>query len=153
MTHILRFIIELAIYEKAEHEVVATPALLERSLFGDVSPARALICEVDGEPSGFAVYFFSYSTWLGRQGLYREDRYVSPRFRGAGAGLRLLKALARVAVDTGCGRFEWSALDWNEPAIRFYESIGAAPQSEWVRYRLAGDALRAFADGAPVDAA
>nr|WP_168736259.1 GNAT family N-acetyltransferase [Burkholderia sp. Tr-862] len=150
---ILRFITELAIYEKAEHEVVATPASLERSLFGEGLPARALICEVDGEPAGFAVYFFSYSTWLGRQGLYLEDLYVSPRFRGAGAGLRLLKALARIAVDTGCGRFEWSVLDWNEPAIRFYESVGAAPQSEWVRYRLAGDALRAFADGAPVDAA
>ncbi|EDT02195.1 GCN5-related N-acetyltransferase [Burkholderia ambifaria IOP40-10] len=150
---ILRFITELAIYEKAEHEVVATPATLERSLFGEGSPARALICEVDGEPAGFAVYFFSYSTWLGRQGLYLEDLYVSPRFRGAGAGLRLLKALARIAVDTGCGRFEWSVLDWNEPAIRFYESVGAAAQSEWVRYRLAGDALRAFADGAPVDAA
>nr|WP_248312877.1 GNAT family N-acetyltransferase [Burkholderia ambifaria] len=150
---ILHFITELAIYEKAEHEVVATPASLERSLFGEGSPARALICEVDGEPAGFAVYFFSYSTWLGRQGLYLEDLYVSPRFRGAGAGLRLLKALARIAVDTGCGRFEWSVLDWNEPAIRFYESVGAAPQNEWVRYRLAGDALRAFADGAPVDAA
>ncbi|KVX96150.1 GCN5 family acetyltransferase [Burkholderia ubonensis] len=150
---ILRFITELAIYEKAEDQVVATVASLERSLFGDASPARALICEVDGEPAGFAVYFLSYSTWLGRQGLYLEDLYVSPRFRGAGAGLRLLKALARIAVDAGCGRFEWSVLDWNEPAIRFYESVGAEPQSEWVRYRLAGDALRTFADAAPVDAA
>nr|WP_249183433.1 GNAT family N-acetyltransferase [Burkholderia cenocepacia] len=150
---ILRFITELAVYEKAEHEVVATPESLERSLFGEGSPARALMCEVDGEPAGFAVYFFSYSTWLARQGLYLEDLYVSPRFRGAGAGLRLLKALARIAVDSGCGRFEWSVLDWNEPAIRFYESVGAAPQSEWVRYRLAGDELRAFADGAPVSAA
>ncbi|EDT40606.1 GCN5-related N-acetyltransferase [Burkholderia ambifaria MEX-5] len=78
---------------------------------------------------------------------------MTQRLRGAGAGLRLLQALARIAVDTGCGRFEWSVLDWNEPAIRFYESVGAAPQSEWGRYRLAGDALRAFADGAPVDAA
>ncbi|KVM78897.1 GCN5 family acetyltransferase [Burkholderia stagnalis] len=149
---ILRFITELAIYEKAEDQVVATVESIERSLFGDASPARALICEVDGEPAGFAVYFLSYSTWLGRQGLYLEDLYVSPRFRGAGAGLRLLRALARIAVDTGCGRFEWSVLDWNEPAIRFYESVGAAPQSEWVRYRLAGDALRAFADAAPADA-
>ncbi|KVO54568.1 GNAT family N-acetyltransferase [Burkholderia stagnalis] len=149
---ILRFITELATYEKAEDQVVATVESIERSLFGDASPARALICEVDGEPAGFAVYFLSYSTWLGRQGLYLEDLYVSPRFRGAGAGLRLLRALARIAVDTGCGRFEWSVLDWNEPAIRFYERVGAAPQSEWVRYRLAGDALRAFADAAPADA-
>ncbi|MDN7673918.1 GNAT family N-acetyltransferase [Burkholderia oklahomensis] len=148
---ILRFIKELAIYEKAEDQVVATVESIEASLFRSASPACALIGEVDGEPAGFAVYFFSYSTWLGRQGLYLEDLYVSPRFRGAGAGKRLLHALARIAVDNGCGRFEWSVLDWNEPAIRFYEGIGASAQSEWVRYRLAGDALRAFASEAPAD--
>ncbi|AJX33712.1 GNAT family N-acetyltransferase [Burkholderia oklahomensis] len=148
---ILRFIKELAIYEEAEDQVVATVESIEASLFRGASPACALICEVDGEPAGFAVYFFSYSTWLGRQGLYLEDLYVSPRFRGAGAGKRLLHALARIAVDNGCGRFEWSVLDWNEPAIRFYEGIGASAQSEWVRYRLAGDALRAFASEAPAD--
>ncbi|WP_323123077.1 GNAT family N-acetyltransferase [Burkholderia alba] len=149
---ILRFIIELAVYEKAEEQVVTTLDSIGRSLFGAASPARALMCEVDGAAAGFAVYFFSYSTWLGQPGLYLEDLYVSPRFRGSGAGKRLLQTLARIAVEHGCGRFEWSVLDWNAPAIRFYEGLGASAQREWVRYRLAGDALRAVANDAPATA-
>jgi GNAT superfamily N-acetyltransferase len=101
---------------------------------------------VDNEPIGYAVYFFNYSTWLGRHGLYLEDLYVSPEHRGAGAGKALLKHLAQLAVAKGCGRFEWSVLDWNEPAIRFYQAIGARPQDEWVGYRLTGEALEAFAN-------
>jgi ribosomal protein S18 acetylase RimI-like enzyme len=100
---------------------------------------------VDGTVAGFAVYFANYSTWLGRHGIYLEDLYVSPQFRGVGAGKALLREVARIAVSQGCGRMEWSVLNWNEPAIRVYEAIGGVPQSEWTRYRLAGEALRAFA--------
>ena len=143
---ILGFIKELAIYEKAESEVVATEADIRQSLFGDVARANALICRIDGAACGFALYFFNYSTWQGRQGLYLEDLYVSPAHRNAGAGKALLHHLASIAVANNCGRFEWSVLDWNEPAIQFYKSIGAVPMDEWVRYRLAADALAAFAD-------
>lgn len=104
-----------------------------------------MICEADGKPAGFAIWFYSYSTWQARKGLYLEDLYVSPEFRGSGAGKALLKHLARTAVAEGCGRFEWSVLDWNEPAIRVYEAVGAEPMSEWTRYRLAGKGLEAFA--------
>lgn len=145
---ILSFITELAIYEKAEHEVLASLADIELSLFDDpASPARALICVLDDEPIGFAVYFLSYSTWLGRKGLYLEDLYVSQQHRGVGAGKALLRHLANIAVDTGCGRLEWSVLDWNQPAIDFYLSIGAEPQDEWVRYRMEGANLTDFASG------
>lgn len=144
---ILGFITELAIYEKAEHEVLATVDDIERSLFDLVSPARALICLLDDQPIGFAVYFLSYSTWLGRKGLYLEDLFVSPEHRGVGAGKQLLRHLAKIAHDSGCGRFEWSVLDWNQPAIDFYTSIGAQPQDEWVRYRMEGDMLKSFALG------
>ncbi|EJK81418.1 GNAT family N-acetyltransferase [Rhizobium sp. AP16] len=143
---ILRFIRELAEYEKAAHEVEATTASIEQSLFGPQSVTHAVICEIDGEPVGFAVWFYTYSTWLARNSLYLEDLYVTPQKRGSGAGKALLKYLAKLAVEKGCGRFEWSVLDWNEPAIRVYRSIGAEPQDEWIRYRLAGDALKAFAD-------
>ncbi len=98
-------------------------------------------------PVGFAVWFYSYSTWLARNGLYLEDLYVTPDQRGTGAGRSMLRHLARIAVEKGCGRFEWSVLDWNEPAIKAYEAIGAEPLSEWTRYRLAGPALEAFAAG------
>lgn len=144
---ILGFIRELAIYEKAEHEVVATQADIERTLFANDGPAHALIVESDDIHIGFAVYFYSYSTWLGRKGLYLEDLYISPAHRGNGAGKQVLRYLAQLAVSQCCGRFEWSVLDWNEPAIRFYQSIGAAPQDEWVRYRMAGDDLKRFALG------
>jgi GNAT superfamily N-acetyltransferase len=98
-------------------------------------------------PIGYAVYFFSYSTWLGRQGLYLEDLYVTPEQRGSGAGKQLLRHLAQLACAKGCARLEWSVLDWNEPAIQFYQSLGAKPQDEWIRYRLAGEELRSFAQG------
>lgn len=142
---IIRFVTELAIYEKAENEVIATQSDIENSLFGSDSTTSALICSINNEPIGFAVYFFNYSTWLGKHGLYLEDLYVSPKSRGTGAGKALLKHLAKIALSRNCGRFEWSVLDWNEPAIQFYQSIGAKPQDEWVAYRLAGKALEEFA--------
>ncbi len=148
---IMRFIRELAAYERAGHEVVATEADIRASLFGE-GPARALICRVGGVEAGFAVYFFNYSTWQGRKGLYLEDLYVTPAHRHGGVGKALLRHLAGIAVAEGCGRFEWSVLDWNEPALQFYRSIGAWPMDEWVRYRLAGPALERFAsrdEGAP----
>ena len=143
---ILRFVTELAIYEKAENEVIATKSDIENSLFASDSTTKAVICSINNEPIGFAVYFFNYSTWLGKHGLYLEDLYVSPKFRGVGAGKALLKHLAEIAISKNCGRFEWSVLDWNEPAIRFYQSIGAKSQDEWVGYRLTGKALEAFAN-------
>lgn len=142
---ILKFILELAIYEKAEHEVLASVEDIEKTIFGEESIAHALICEVDSRPVGFAVYFYNYSTWLGKNGLYLEDLYVSPEHRGIGAGKALLQYMAKIAVDQKCGRFEWRVLDWNEPSIQFYNSIGALPQNEWIGYRLDGDALNEFA--------
>lgn len=142
---ILRFIRELAIYEKAEHSVQTDEIGIAESLFGADATARALICEANGEAIGYAVYFYNYSTWLGRKGIYLEDLYVSPEKRGSGAGKALLKYIARQAVAEGCGRFEWSVLDWNTPAIEFYTAAGAKPQDEWTVYRLEGEALKAFA--------
>ena len=142
---ILRFVKELAAYERAPEAVTATEEDIRHSLFGEDAIVHAVICEMDDIPVGFAVYFFNYSTWLGRRGLYLEDLYVSPAHRRAGAGNALLKHLARVARSRECGRLEWSVLDWNTPAIRFYESIGAEPLNEWVGYRLAGEALDRFA--------
>lgn len=138
---ILRFIRDLAIYEKAEHEVLSTTAHVHRTLFCEQPFVHGLMCMNGDQPLGFAVYFFNYSTWQGRHGLYLEDLYVSPDSRGQGAGKALLQHLARIAVDKDCGRFEWSVLDWNAPSIAFYESLGAQPQNEWVRYRLTGQAL------------
>lgn len=139
-------IYELAVYEKAPEEVVTTPDEIKATLFGEGSKTEALICEIEGKIAGYAVFFTSYSTWLGRNGIYMEDLYISPDFRGKGAGKALLKHIARFAVQRNCGRLEWSVLDWNQPAIDFYLSIGALPQSEWVRYRLDGDALLKFAE-------
>ena len=144
---ILRFIAELAEYQQAANHVAATVESIAASLFSTDSPARALICEVDGQPAGFAVYFFSYSTWLARRGLYLEDLYISPAQRGVGAGKRLLQHLAQLAVDSGCGRFEWSVLDWNQPAIDFYLAAGATPQNGSTRHRLEGAAMAALAAG------
>lgn len=145
---ILRFIRELADYEKALSEVAATEETIVASLFGEGSVTHAAICETeDGEPAGSAVWFKSYSTWQSKNGLYLEDLYVTPAHRGAGVGKMLLRHLARIAVEEGCGRFEWSVLDWNEPAIRVYDAIGAEPQNEWIRYRLSGDSLLCFAAG------
>nr|WP_316652712.1 GNAT family N-acetyltransferase [uncultured Gellertiella sp.] len=142
---ILRFIRELAAYEHAEHEVEATEETIRQSIFGAGSVAHALICEIDGKPAGFAVWFYNYSTWQARKGLYLEDLYISSEFRGTGAGKQMLKRLAAIALEQGCGRFEWSVLDWNEPAIRVYKAIGAEPQAEWLRFRLCGQALKDFA--------
>jgi len=142
---ILRFITDLAIYEKAEHEVIADHEMLTRTLFGEQRYSEALIAEYGAEPVGFALYFYSYSTWLGKPGLYLEDLYVMPEHRKRGAGKALFKALARIAVERDCGRFEWSVLDWNQPAIDFYELMGAEPQSEWIKYRLSGASLDAVA--------
>ena len=145
---ILDFIIELAIYEKAGHEVIASVEDIRSTLFAENAPSRALICLKDDRPIGYAVYFYSYSTWLGRNGIYLEDLYITPDQRGSGAGRRLLREIAREARANDCGRLEWSVLDWNQPAIDFYRSIGALPQNEWVRYRLDGEALQRFAEGA-----
>ena len=138
---ILNFVKDLARYEKAEHEVVATEELLHSSLFGPTRHAHALIAEYGNQCVGFALYFFSFSTWLGKPGLYLEDIYVTPKYRDLGIGKVMLKTLAQVAIDHDCGRFEWSVLDWNEPSIKFYEKLGAKAQSEWIKYRLSGESL------------
>ncbi|MDW6004403.1 GNAT family N-acetyltransferase [Vibrio mangrovi] len=144
-TTILEFINQLAIYEKEPDAVDNTVEAIERKLFGDDVHAHALICEDDGEPIGFAVYFLNYSTWLGKYGLYLEDLYISEGKRGIGAGKALMKYLAQLAVSKDCGRFEWTVLDWNQKSIDFYKSIGAEPQDEWVIYRMTGQALIDFA--------
>ncbi|HSA52319.1 MAG TPA: GNAT family N-acetyltransferase [Yinghuangia sp.] len=142
---ILRFIHELAAYERAVHEVKATEEDLARDLFGPAPAAQVLIADDDaGRAVGFALWFTTYSTWLGRPGLYLEDLYVTPEARGAGHGRALLAELARIAVERGHGRVEWSVLDWNEPAIGFYKALGATPQDEWTVYRLTGEALAAL---------
>lgn len=144
---ILAMIHELAEYERARHEVVATSELLADALFGPEPAVYALIAEDDetGEVVGFALWFRNFSTWLGRHGVYLEDLYVRPAHRGHGHGKDLLQALARIAVERGYGRFEWWVLDWNEPALEFYRSIGAVPMDEWTVQRVTGDALRRLA--------
>lgn len=144
-TQIHQFITELAIYEKAEHEVLATVADIENTLFAENCTAHAIIGEKDGVPIGMAVYFFNYSTWLGKNGLYLEDLYVSLDHRGTGMGKRLLSHLAGIAVDRDCGRMDWNVLDWNQPAIDVYDALGAKPQNEWIGYRLTGEALHRLA--------
>ncbi len=144
---ILRLIEELAEYEKLSSEVVATEETLRKSLFGERRFAEALIGEIEGEPAGFALFFHSFSTFLGKPGIYLEDLYVRPQFRGSGFGRALLAYLARLAKERDCGRLEWSVLDWNEPAIKLYRKIGAAPVSGWTGYRLTGDALEGLAAG------
>ncbi|PHR68121.1 GNAT family N-acetyltransferase [Alcanivorax sp.] len=145
---LLRLIRDLARYEKAEDQVKADAQQLAATLFGEGATAHAMVAEQDGLIVGLAIYFFNYSTWQGRNGLYLEDLFVEPEQRGAGIGKALLARLAALAVERDCGRFEWSVLDWNTPAIDFYEGLGARPQSEWVRYRLEGDALKALANTA-----
>ena len=150
---IFRFINELAQYEREPHAVVATEAMIEHSLFAEGHVAHGLIATVDGMPTGFAIYFFNFSTWLGRPGLYLEDLYVTPASRGSGVGRALLTHLARVAMERGCGRMEWSVLDWNQPAIDFYRALGAKPMDEWTVYRLAGKTLEDVAAMATLPAA
>jgi GNAT superfamily N-acetyltransferase len=136
---------ELAEYERLAHAAVASEADLRRELFGERPAAEVLVAEVDGEPAGFALFFHSFSTFLGKRGLYLEDLFVRPAFRGLRLGRHLMAALARIAVQRGCGRFEWSVLDWNAPAIGFYRKLGATGMDEWTVQRLEGDALHALA--------
>ena len=135
----------LARYEKLEHEVVMTEELLAASLFGKRQYAEVLLAEDDGEAVGFALFFHNFSTFLGRPGIYLEDLFVVPEHRGKGIGRLLLASLARLAVERGCGRLEWAVLDWNQDAIRFYERMGARPNSGWTVYRLTGEALSGLA--------
>ncbi len=144
---VLRFIIELAEYEQLAHEVVATEEALVQTLFGAQPAAEVVLAAWDGITVGFALFFPSYSTFLARPGIYLEDLYVRPSHRGRGIGLALLRHLAGLAVARGVGRLEWSVLDWNQPAIRFYESVGAAPLTDWTRWRVTGPALTALAGG------
>ncbi len=139
------FIAELAEYERAGDQVVGTPAMLADALFGERPAAEALIAEIDQAPAGFALFHGTFSTWECRAGLWLEDLYVSPPHRRAGVGGVLLAALAAIAVKRGCPRLEWNALDWNDPALRFYAGIGAERLSEWELHRLSGEALRRIA--------
>lgn len=142
---ILNFIRALAEYEKLAHEVVATDDQLRATLFCEHPKSFCMIAEVDGKPVGFAVYFYNYSTFLGRHGLYVEDVFVDPATRGKGIGQKLFAALAKRAVERDCGRMEWWVLDWNEPAIEFYRRMNAEAMSEWTVYRLSGNDLAALA--------
>ncbi len=144
---ILSLIRALAEYEKLSHEVVATEEGLRDSLFGERQYAEVLIAEHDGSPAGFALFFHNFSTFLGKPGIYLEDLYVKPAFRGAGIGKKLLVSLASLAKRRGCARLEWWVLDWNEPAIGFYSSVGAEPMDDWTVYRVSGSALEDLAFG------
>lgn len=140
------FICELAAYERLTHEVSATPERLRQTLFGPRPTAEVLIALLGGLPVGFALFFQNYSTFLARSGLYLEDLFVRPAFRGQGVGRALLARLARIARERQCGRVEWAVLDWNEPAIRFYESLGARMMTDWRIFRLTDDALAGLAE-------
>ncbi|HEY1992047.1 MAG TPA: GNAT family N-acetyltransferase [Gammaproteobacteria bacterium] len=142
---ILRFIRELAEYEKMLDQVQATAADIERQLFGPKPAAECLIAELEGEPAGFALFFHNFSTFLAQPGLYLEDLYVKPELRGKGVGKQLLAHLAKLALQRGCGRFEWAVLDWNAPAIKFYESLGAQMLHSWKINRLTGEPLQKLA--------
>lgn len=142
LPEILQLIKDLAVYEKAEHEVLATVEELERTLFSEVPKVFAHVVDVDGKVVGIAIWFLNYSTWLGKHGIYLEDLYVQPEFRGQGFGLGLLKELARICVERGYPRFQWWVLDWNSPAIEFYSSHGAVAMDEWTVHRITGEALK-----------
>ncbi len=146
---ILGLIQDLAEYERLPHEVVATEDLLRDHLFGEHPAAEVLIGELDGEPAGFALFFHNFSTFLGRPGIYLEDLYVRPEHRGHGIGRALLIRLGQIAQERECGRLGWSVLDWNEPSIGFYKSLGAVPMDDWTVYRVTGDALDDLAATAP----
>lgn len=138
---ILDFIYKIAEYEKLRHEVIATEDLIRENIFGEHSNTECVLAYEGDEPVGFAVYFHNFSTFKGKKGLYLEDLFVLPEKRGKGYGKALLLFLARLAKERDCGRFEWSVLDWNEPAITFYKSLGAKPMDEWTVFRVAEDAL------------
>jgi GNAT superfamily N-acetyltransferase len=142
---ILRFIRELAEYEREPRAVVSTETLIHAALFGSGPVAHGLMASLAGSPVGYAIYFYNFSTWLGRPGLYLEDLYVTPAARTAGAGRALLSRLAAIALENRCGRMEWAVLKWNAPAMKFFEAMGALPQDEWTLYRLAGPPLEALA--------
>ncbi|MEZ5274759.1 MAG: GNAT family N-acetyltransferase [Opitutaceae bacterium] len=141
---ILGFIRDLAAYEKLSHEVTATEDDLRRNLFGENSVAEALLLFEGKNPAGFAVFFHNFSTFLGKPGIYLEDLFVHPLYRKKGYGKALLTHLAALAIERGCGRFEWSVLDWNQPSIDFYRGLGARPMEDWTVFRLDGDALEAL---------
>jgi len=143
---ILSLIKGLAEYERLAHEVEATEEGIHEALFGDWPAAEVVLAYVGADVAGFALFFHNFSTFLGRRGLYLEDLFVLPAYRGRGIGRRLLSHLARIAIERRCGRMEWWVLDWNETAIRFYRSIGARPMDDWTVYRLDGDALARLAD-------
>jgi GNAT superfamily N-acetyltransferase len=143
---ILSLIRALAVYEKLEHKVVATEEVLRETLFGARPYAETIIAEDDGKPVGFAVFFHNFSTFIGRPGIYLEDLFVNPESRGRGYGKALLARLAAIAKERNCGRLEWSVLDWNEPSIKFYKSLGAVPLDDWTMFRVTGGALDALAD-------
>ncbi len=143
---ILNLIRDLATYERAPDEVTATEEQLVDVLFGKKPAAEVLLAFEDEEPVGFAVYFYNFSTWLGRAGLYLEDLFVRPEHRGQGYGRALLVELAKIARDRGCGRMEWAVLDWNEPAIEFYRKLGAKPMNEWTVFRLNADGIAKLAE-------
>jgi GNAT superfamily N-acetyltransferase len=142
---ILGFIRDLAKYERLEHEVVATEEGLRRTLFGEHRYAEVVFACLDDKPQGFALFFHNYSTFLGKPGIYLEDLFVRPEARGHGLGKFLLTWLAQTAVQRNCGRLEWAVLDWNEPSIGFYRSLGAVLKSEWQIFRLTGEALTGLA--------
>jgi len=144
---ILTLIRELAEYERLAHEVVADATLLERHLFGEHPAAEVLLADSADGAAGFALFFTSFSTFLARPGIYLEDLFVRPAHRGQGIGRALIAAVARLAVARGCGRLEWSVLDWNMPAIGFYRALGAEPMDEWTTFRLSGAALERLGDG------
>jgi GNAT superfamily N-acetyltransferase len=144
---ILEMIRELAEYEKLLHICAATEDQLRRTLFGERPAAEVLIARLDGSPVGFALFFPNYSTFLAQPGIFLEDLYVKPHARGKGAGLALLKELARIAVARGCGRVEWLVLDWNEPSIQFYRKLGAVPMDDWTTFRLTKEPLERLAGG------
>ena len=140
-----RLIYELAVYEKAPEEMVATIDQIETSLFNERPVAFCHVAEVDGKVVGIALWFLNYSTWLGKAGIYLEDLFVQPEYRGHGIGKGFMQTLAALCVERGYERFQWWVLDWNEPSIDFYESLGAVPMDEWTVFRLSGDALKKFA--------
>ncbi len=142
---ILQLIRELAAYERAPDEVVATEELLREQLFGPHPAAEVLLGEEGGAPVCFALFFHNFSTWMGRRGLYLEDLFVRPERRGHGYGYALLAHLAQIARERDCGRMEWAVLDWNEPAIQFYRRLGARPNDEWTIFRLTGEGIAALA--------
>ncbi len=138
---VMEFIRELADYERLAHEVTATVQDLRLALFGPRPYAEAVLGCIDGQPSGFALFFHNYSTFVGKPGLYLEDLYVRPAARGRGLGSYMLACLARLALERGCGRFEWSVLDWNEPALKVYRGLGARAADDWTLHRVTGEAL------------